>query len=276
MTDVTPALPQPEAQRPDGARKFQGGPAAYDRHIGRYCAHLGRLLIQTVGLEPGQQVLDVGCGTGLLTKEIAAIVGADRVAGIDPTVPFTAACGERVPGADIRVGSAEGLPWPAETFDVVLSQLVLNFVTDPQAAAAEMRRVCRPGGTVAACVWDYAGEMTLLRAFWEAARITDPSSARFDESQTMALCHPDPLADLWLAAGLKNVAVSTLSASADYADFDDAWQPFLAGMAPSGMYVASLDEAGRAHLREEFHRQLDGPEGPFTLTARAWAVVGVR
>jgi SAM-dependent methyltransferase len=174
------------------------------------------------------------------------------------------------------VGRAEELPFDDEIFDAVFSQLALNFMSDPAAGVTEMRRVARPGGMIAACVWDYAGEMTLLRTFWNSVKTVDPASVGLDEGVTMPHCTPKDLAALWTGAGLRDVEVAVLMPSVRYSSFASLWQPFLAGVAPSGAYAAGLDERGRAALRDEFFHQLGSPIGPLVLTARAWAVVGTR
>ena len=137
----------------------------YDRHIGRYGPVLAPELIAAADVRPGEHVLDVGCGPGALTAALLARAGAGRVAAVDPSPPFAEACAARNPGAEVTVAAAEALPFPGAVFDRTLAQLVVNFMRDPAAGVAEMRRVTRPGGTVAAAVWDYAGEMTLLRRF---------------------------------------------------------------------------------------------------------------
>jgi ubiquinone/menaquinone biosynthesis C-methylase UbiE len=124
---------------------------AYDAFMGRYADRLAPRLIAFADVQPGNRVLDVGCGPGSLTEALGGQVGADDVAAIDPSEPFAAAAAERVPGADVRVGTAESLPWADDTFDAGLSQLVVNFMADADAGIAELRRVVRPGGTVAAC-----------------------------------------------------------------------------------------------------------------------------
>ena len=156
------------------------------------------------------------------------------------------------------------------TFDVVLSQLVVNFMSDAEAGVGEMRRVARR--TVASCVWDYAGEMTMLRAFWDAAR--ELAADAPDEGETMRYCTPRELTALWAAAGLRDPETKALVVAADYDDFEDYWSPFPAVVAPSGAYCASLDEDAQASLREACFRRLGSPAGPFTLTARAWFVAG--
>ncbi len=261
----------------EGARTFRTSAHMYDRHVGRYAAALSAALIETAGVQPGQRVLDVGCGPGGLASALAGLVGAQRVAAVDPSGPFVDACRERVPGADVRHGSAESLPFQDAEFDAVLSQLVVNFMTDAPAGVAEMRRVARSGGTVASCVWDYAGEMTFLRRFWDAAIALDPDGAGpLDEGVSMRWCSPEELHALWHESGLQDVETGALVVSAAYESFDDLWQPLAAGVAPSGAYCASLDPDRQAALRAELHRRLGSPAREFELTARAWYVRGRR
>lgn len=259
----------------DGAQTFRVPADAYDGHVGRYGSELARGLTGFAGVTPGETVLDIGCGTGLLTAELATIVGErGRVAAVEPSAPFAAACRQRVPASSVSTARAEALPFGPATFDTVLSQLVVNFLTDPAAGIREMRRVTRRGGTVAASVWDYAGEMRLLRAFWDAAAAVDPGAAALDEGRTMAFCDPASLAALWKQGGLTDVAVVELRPSVRYADFAELWEPFTRGVGPSGAFAAGLDGARRAALREEFFGRLGQPAGAFTLGARAWAVRG--
>jgi SAM-dependent methyltransferase len=260
----------------DVAASFRAAPEAYDNHVGRYGAELARGLIGLTGVTAGAAVLDVGCGTGLLAAELASVVGAANVAAMDPSEPFVTACRARIPGADVRVGRAEQIPFADNCFDAVLAQLVVNFMTDPPAGVREMRRVATPDGVVAAAVWDYAGEMTLLRTFWEAAGAVDLASARLAEGNIMRYCDPAALSELWVEAGLRDVAVTPLLPAASYSNFDDLWQPLLTGVAPSGAYVVSLDDSLRRALYDEWFGRLGHPCGPFVLTGRAWAVVGRR
>jgi ubiquinone/menaquinone biosynthesis C-methylase UbiE len=255
-----------------GARTFALSGTVYDRHVGRYGPALAAELLDFAGLPRGGRALDVGCGPGALTAALAA--RGHAVAAIDPSEPFAEACRRRVPGADVRVGAAEMLPFPDAEFDAVLSQLVLNFLTDAPAALAEMRRVARPGAIVAACVWDYASGMTLLRAFWDAAVALDPAAAEHDEGRVMRHCSPGELEELWRSAGLEAVRTGTLAATASYDDFDDLWSPFPEGVGPSGAYCASLAPERREALRDELRRRLGEPDGPFELSARAFAVAG--
>jgi SAM-dependent methyltransferase len=250
---------------------FTVGTDAYMRHVGRYGAALSSAHADAAGLVTGDRALDVGCGPGVLLGELARRLGPERVAGADPSEPFVAAAQQAVPGAEVHVAPAERLPFEQGSFEVVLSQLVVNFMSDAEAGVAEMRRVARR--TVTSCVWDYAGEMTMLRVFWDAARELDPDAP--DEGETMRYCTPDELRALWTAAGLQDVDTQALVVSAAYADFEDYWSPFPTGLAPSGAYCASLEPRQQAALRDACFRGLGSPAGAFTLSARAWFVRGV-
>jgi SAM-dependent methyltransferase len=258
-----------------GAETFHASAEAYDRHIGRYAPALAAALVDFAGVEPGSAALDVGSGPGALAAELARRLGEGRVAAAEPSEPFVAACRARLPGARVERASAESLPFGDGEFDAVLSQLVVNFMQDAERGVREMARVARTGGVVASCVWDYAGEMTLLRAFWDAAREVEPErGAAADEGVVMRWCSQSDLAGLWESAGLEDVQSGSLVVSASYSSFEDLWSPFVQGVAPSGAFCTSLDADGRAALREALRRRLGVGEEPFELEARAWAVSG--
>jgi SAM-dependent methyltransferase len=257
-----------------GAETFRAPAEAYDRHIGRYGPQLALALISSAGVQPGNRVLDVGCGPGALTAALAKLTGANNVAAVDPSEPFAAACATRVPGAKVEVAAAESLPFADDSFDAALSQLVVNFMSDPVAGVSEMRRVTTPLGTVAAAVWDYAGEMTLLRRFWDAAVALDPASETLDEGRSMACSRPDELEGLWREAGLEAVQTSALDVEAAYDSFDDLWHGLEGGVGPAGAYAAGLPSERRAALRDEVRRRLDVGDASFRLSARAWCVTG--
>jgi SAM-dependent methyltransferase len=259
-----------------GAATFHVPAEAYDRFVGRYGRELARALIDAAGVRPGRRAVDVGCGPGALTSELVALLGAEQVAAVDPSVPFVEACRSRHPGVDVEVAAAEALPFEDATFDHALAQLVVNFMKDPPAGVRELVRVTRPGGTVAAAVWDYAGEMTLLRRFWDAATARDPSAADRDEGRCMPFCTPDELGDLWSAAGLADVRVGPAVVTAGHDGFEDLWQPLELGVGPSGAYATSLPPERRTALKHEFRRRLGVGDEPFRLTARAWIATGER
>jgi SAM-dependent methyltransferase len=247
----------------------------YDRFVGRYGDELGRELAGRADVQPGMRALDVGAGTGKLTRVLARIVGEENVAAVDPSGPFVAALTERFPAADVRTGAAEKLPFADDSFDTVLAQLVLNFLRNPERGVDEMLRVARDGGVVAAAVWDYGQEMTLLTTFWEAAAALDSRGVEaLDERARMRFGRENGLGELWLDAGVRGTTSGEIVVSAAYESFDDLWEPFTRGVGPAGAYAASLEPEAQQALRDEYYRRLGSPRGPFELTARAWYAVG--
>jgi SAM-dependent methyltransferase len=270
--EETPARSVPDSVL--GARTFQGAPGDYDRHEGRTSRRLAQLFQRGIGVYPGQTGLDVGCGTGGLTYEMAALLGPDKVRAIDPSAPYVEACREKVWGVEVTEGRAEELPYADGQFDIVLAQLVLSYLEDPLAGVTEMRRVLHPGGTVAACVWDVAGEMHLLRSFWEAASAVDPEGAEPYDERNHPLRAQHELGQLWKSCGFGAVSLGQLEVTGFYRDFDDLWAPFPTGVGISGAYTASLDEEHQQELRGELFKRLGSPEGFFELTALALYVAG--
>ena len=192
---------------------------AYDRHVGRYGAALSRAHIGAVDIRAWSRVLDVGCGPVPLTKALAETLGPEQVAAVDPSEPFVEVCRRRVPGADVRVGSAEELPDFGTAFDVVMSQLVVNLMTNAVTGVQAMREATRPGGLVTSCVWDYADAMTMLRVFWDAVLELDPDAP--DEGRTMRHCSKEELRALWSRCGLRDIETGELVVRASYEGFDD-------------------------------------------------------
>ena len=260
----------------DHSASFRGPAEAYDRFVGRYSPALARAMCEATQVRPGQRALDVGCGSGALVAVLADVLGAENAAGADPSEPFVEAARARVPGARVVVGSAESLPFADGEFDATLSQLVVNFLADPDQGLREMSRVTRPGGVVAGCVWDYGGGMTMLSTFWDAAVALDAEGAGPRMEHQMPFARPEELAELWSRSGLGEVDVLPLVVEASYEDFDDLWAPFPTGVGPAGAYTASLEPEAQVALRTEFARRLGEPEGPFTLSARAWCAVATK
>jgi SAM-dependent methyltransferase len=248
---------------------------AYDRYVGRYSPSLARETIVRLGIERGNRVLDVGCGPGALTSQLVGVVGAENVAGVDPSEAFVATYRERYPGVQVHVTGAEQLPFEEASFDFTIAQLVLHFMKEPLRGVSEMRRVTRSGGKLAASVWDYGDKMTLIRKFWDAARAIDPAARAGDEVNFLYTTQTG-LAELWEERGLKQVSVEPVDVSASYTDFEDLWWPLEAGVGPAGAYAAALAPEQRARLKDEFRGQLGIGAGdtPFELTARAWLATG--
>ena len=242
---------------------------AYDRFMGRYSVPLASQFADFAGVAAGQRVLDVGCGPGALTTELVARLGPAAVAAVDPSDPFVLAARERHPGVSVQRAAAEELPFADDEFDAALAQLVVHFMTDPVAGLRELARVTREQGVVAACVWDHAGGQGPLSLFWEAARELDPDV--HDESQ-LAGSREGQLAELFDAAGLRELEEAALSVRVEHPSFEDWWEPFTLGVGPAGAHVAGLDAEGQARLRERCRELL--PSAPFVPPARAWAARG--
>jgi SAM-dependent methyltransferase len=239
---------------------------AYLRFMGRYSEQLAVPFADLAGVRPGQRVLDVGCGPGALTAELVNRSGADAVSAVEPSESFAAAARSRLPGTDVRVSAAEQLPFPDAAFDAALAQLVVHFMADPVAGLREMGRVTRPGGVVAACVWDHAGGRGPLTAFWQAARELDLAAP--DESG-LAGAREGDLARRFAQAGLGQAQVTTLTVSVRHASFEQWWEPFTLGVGPAGAYLAGLDPARRHALRERCRSLLTSI--PVEVSATAWA-----
>jgi SAM-dependent methyltransferase len=250
---------------------FEIAAESYDRFMGRYSRHLSAQLADLAGVAAPQRVIDVGCGPGALTGELVRRLGAAAVTAVEPSERFVAAVRERQPQVSVHRAAAEQLPFPDGTFDAALAQLVVHFMDDPLAGLREMARVTRPGGTVAACVWDHAaGGQGPLSAFFLASHELDPAAPAESDR---AGARQGQLGELFRAAGIGEVEETALIASVDHPSFEDWWAPFTLGVGPIGAFVGALDDAGRARLRELCREAL--PPEPFTLNARAWAARGV-
>jgi len=251
---------------------------AYERFMGRWSRALAPRLVTFAGVRDGETVLDVGSGTGALTAAVAAAAPSSRIVGIDPAAPYVAFAQARHPGELIgfEVGDAQQLGFVDSRFDRTLSLLILNFIPDPQKALNEMIRVTRPGGTVAAAIWDYGKGMEMLRVFWDEAMVLNPDMDARDERH-MPLSRSGELAALWGECGLQEVSEEPLTIETRFSSFDDYWSPFLEKQGPAGAYAATLPASDREQLRLRLRRRLlgDGPDRPVVLCARAWAVRGV-
>ena len=247
------------------------GADAYGQFMGRWSEPLSRRLAPLLDLgDLGDgRALDVGCGPGAMTAVLVDVLGPARVSAVDPSEAFVAAARSRLPEVDIRAASAEQLPFESDTFGCAVAQLVVHFMDDPQSGLAEMARVTRPGGAVAACVWDHAGGQGPLSLFWRAVNELD--GAAHDESGLPGAREGD-LARLFSAAGLVEVQPSVLRVRVGFATFEDWWTPYTLGVGPAGAYVAALDDDHREALRG--HCRALAPESPFEVVASAWTAVG--
>jgi SAM-dependent methyltransferase len=250
---------------------------AYEPYVGRWSRLVADRFISWLNVPNSSKWLDVGCGTGALTAAILKHADPARITAIDPSADFIAYAHDLVSDArvDFHVADAQALPADNHAFDVTVSGLVLNFIPDISRAVSEMVRATRPGGQVAAYVWDYAGEMQMMRHFWSAAGALDPAAREKDEGRRFPICREGPLSKLFSNAGLDHTQVRAIDVPTVFRDFDDYWTPFLGGQAPAPGYCMSLSEEHRAALRERIRMSLPtNDNGSIHLVARAWVVRG--
>jgi SAM-dependent methyltransferase len=250
----------------------------YDRYVGRWSRLVAREFLAWLSVSEGKTWADVGCGTGGLIESILIGYNPREVIGIDRAQGFLAEARRKI--TDTRVhfkfGDATNLPLDAGACDVTVSGLVLNFVPDHESMVREMIRVTKPGGQVAAYVWDYAGAMEMMRHFWDAAIAVSPHDAKLDQGERFPLCQPEPLRALFQDLDLKAVSVRPIDIPTIFQGFDDYWIPFLGKQGSAPTYLESVSEETRKRIRQVLQARLTPREdGTIALTARAWAVQGV-
>jgi ubiquinone/menaquinone biosynthesis C-methylase UbiE len=253
---------------------------SYEQLMGRWSRRLARPFLDFAGLEPGERVLDVGCGTGSLTFTIPEVADVLSIDGIDFSETYVDAARER--NADPRITIARGdvceLPFPDDSFDRTLALLMLHFVPESERALAEMTRVTKPGGIVAAAVWDSFGGMPIQRMFWDTAAILDPAAAKIrGETYFKPLTRRGEMGALWRKTGLDRVTEAAITIQMEFQDFEDYWRPIAAGEGPLGQYATGLDGESRTAferaLRSAFEAGL--PDGPRSFAATAWVCRGI-
>jgi len=253
---------------------------AYESFMGRWSRQVAALFLDWLALPPSLNWLDVGCGTGALSEAICRRSPPQSLVGCDPSPDFVSFAGARsVPNCPTAfvIASADSLPMRVGGFDVIVSGLVLNFLPQPLTAVQSMKERLRPGGMLAAYVWDYSEGMQFLRTFWEEATVVVPSAADLDEGRRFPLCRPGALAELLTNGGLKAVATTSLQIQMSFPSFDDFWSPFRGGTGPAPSFVASLDVHARAQLALRLKARLrPSADGAIRLTARAFGVRGIR
>jgi SAM-dependent methyltransferase len=253
--------------------------ANYEPYVGRWSRLVARQFLSWLNIPPQSMWLDVGCGTGALSQTVLELSAPAQVTGVDRSEGFVAFAREHIRDerANFKVGDAVDLPVETGAYDAVLSGLMLNFVPQHSRAVAEMARAARPGGVVAAYVWDYAGKMEMMQHFWNAAAALDPQAFDLDEGRRFPICNPDALAELFQAANLYNVEARPIEIDTTFKDFDDYWSPFLGGQGAAPSYNMSLSAELRAAIRDSLRKTLPiAPDGSISLVARAWAVRGTR
>lgn len=249
----------------------------YEPYVGRWSRRVAGEFLKWLNVPDGMDWVDVGCGTGALTRTIIEEWNPRSVIGIDASPAYIAYAEAHTQSARARfeVGDAQSLSLDTAALDAAVSGLVLNFVPRPPLAVAEMARVVRPGGIAAVYVWDYAGRMDLMRHFWDAATALDPAARELDEGRRFPICEAAPLAELFERSGLSVVETRPIDVVTEFRDFDDYWSPFLGGQGPAPGYAMSLSESDRAELRERVRSELPvAKDGSIRLIARAWAARG--
>jgi ubiquinone/menaquinone biosynthesis C-methylase UbiE len=256
------------------------GPEAYDSYMGRWSKRLASGFLEFAGLVEGGAVLDVGCGTGSLTFEIAARRIAASIDALDYELGFVEAINTRKGAASINVrqGDAMALPYESAQFEMALSLLVLHFVPDAVRAISEMVRVVKPGGVVAAAVWDTFGGMPSLRMFWDTvAAIHPPAEQRRSGLLIRPMTRPNELQTAFQHAGLSNVAATLLTIRMDFESFEDFWIPAVFGQGTHSEFLAGLPEPTQRQIESSVRAAyLAGlPDGPRSFASSAWAVRGL-
>lgn len=272
-----------------GGRSSQNQPAetwavgqAYEPYVGRWSRLVAKEFVAWLAVPPGKRWLDIGSGTGAISQTILQRASPASVVCLDSSAGFLKHARAHIaPDSRVRyvVGDARALPVSNASQDVVVSGLMVNFVPpdDQPAVVMAMRDIVRPGGMVAAYVWDYAGQMQMMRAFWDAATMLDKSVRDREEGLRFRLCSPGPLTSLFQRAGLAQIEVRPIDIPTVFRDFDDYWTPFLGGQGTAPTYLKSLTEDHQIALRERLRATLPTrPDGSIALIARAWAVRGLR
>jgi SAM-dependent methyltransferase len=251
----------------------------YEPFIGRWSRLVAQAFVGWLRVPPGRSWLDVGCGTGALSRTILEFANPAAVKGIDRSDKYVAFAGDSIRDlrATFEVGDAQALTVASSKYDAAVSGLVLNFVPQPEQMLAEMARAVRRGGMIALYVWDYAGRMELLRHFWDAAAALDLAARDLDEGPRFPICDPVELEKRFKQTDLIQVEARPIEVNTHFKDFEDYWSPFLGGQGPAPGYAMSLGEQQRAQLRERIRAGLPfAPDGSIPLVARAWAVKAIK
>ncbi|TIQ31817.1 MAG: class I SAM-dependent methyltransferase [Mesorhizobium sp.] len=254
--------------------------SGYEQLMGRWSRRLAPLFIDFAGLAKGEKILDVGCGTGSLTFELTKSADLAEIRAIDFSPVFVAAARERNtdPRVTISQADATALPFADDTFDRALALLVLHFVPEAGKAVAEMRRVVRPGGVVAAVVWDHLGGMTGMRMMIDTvAALSEAGRQMRTRYCFQPMMQPGEMKRTFVEQGLTDVSETELTIRMDYENFDDYWAPIGAGEGPLGRYMTTLDGAERARVEAAVRDAYEAgrPDGARSFANIAWACRGI-
>jgi len=251
---------------------------AYEVRMGRWSRQLAPLFLEFVGVRDGENVLDVGCGTGSLSATLARVTAASKIVGIDPSKGFIDYARTQIanPRVIFEVGDAQNMPYPDASFDRCMALLAVDWIPDARKAAIEMRRVTKTVGVVATTMWDRSRANELDGCFWDAAETIDPTVKRPSERRR-SYGSAEALSELWNGADLTDIEVTDLTMSCQFSSFDDLWQRYLTGEGATDAYMEGLSANRREVLKQRLRQDVlrGGADGPFTLQAKAWAVKGI-
>ena len=250
---------------------------AYEYYVGRWSRLVAQQFLNWLNVAPQKSWLDVGAGTGILSKAILEQASPAKVLGLDFSKDYINYAQNHVQDErlEFQIGDALNLPYESPQFDIAVSGLVLNFLPDPEEAVRKMAQAVRESGMVAAYVWDYAGQMEMMRHFWDAAIALDPAAIALDGGNRFSICEPNNLKALFEKVGLTEVEVIPIDIPTHFKDFDDYWLPFLGAQGSVAKYIHGISEEARGAIRERLREQLPrSADGGIPLVARAWAVKG--
>jgi SAM-dependent methyltransferase len=255
-------------------------PAAYERFMGRWSVRLAPLFIRFACVEDGHRILDVGCGTGSLSRALLAWGKTIDVLGVDPVADYVLFAQQAIPHsrAQFQLGAAEALSFPDEAFDGALGLLLLQDIADPGRVVREMARVTRRGGPVAACQWDFQDGLPMMSLFWQAAEAVAPEAVACHRGHgAPKRVNDKDLGELWISCGLWKVRTTSLELTMEFSSFDDFWLPFLGGATPTSAFAATLNRETGGTVAEVLRDKMPTlrRDGSFALPARAWAVAGI-
>jgi SAM-dependent methyltransferase len=248
----------------------------YEAYVGHWSRAVAPRFLDWLALPTGLRWLDVACGTGALTSAILARSGPEEIVGLDASADYLAAAQGscREPRVQFVVGDANALSFPSTSFDVSVSGLALNFIAFDRALA-EQHRVVRPGGTIAAYVWDYAGEYEFARRFWDAALSIDPRAAAYDPGRKATICREQNLHQALVAAGCTGVETCVFDDWGEFPSREAYWHAFDGRQGSTSEYLSLLTDEQRLRLEASLLSTMN-PQGPVKLKIHALAVKGLR
>jgi len=271
-----------EADVPEVTNTFTASSGdSYELLMGRWSRLLAEPFVDFVGLTDNGQILDAGCGTGALSAELLRRTTDAEIIGLDYSKDYVDFAEATIQDRRItfETGDITTLPYQDATFNQIFTHLVLQFVPNSSAAIAELSRVLKPGGSMAATVWDARGGFIFYRLFLDTAAMLDPAADELrGKLLTRPLMRPGELAAAWQSAGLIDVRSGELTIRMEFTDFDNYWAPMDGKDGPLPNYLRKTEPDLQAQIKEAVRRAfLDGdPDGPRSYTATSWVVSGTK